>query len=172
MSLLDTSGVQYSTGWAHWTPSTFQYYSDFQSNVESHWQFCCPYQIALLPYKSWDKHDLNEVASSILAHTILKKLLLSYQKYTKTACTVYYKSWIYFYINITTLPRLWATLQVMLCCGIELVTSLRSCLSQFVSAQRKSFMRFRIHWEIAVNYGSILDTSRSWISGCYNTNLY
>ena len=69
--------------------------------------FCCiTVSHSFAPHKSWDKHDLNEVASSILAHTILKNYCWGYQRiYQKKN-----KSWTYFYINITTLPRLWATL--------------------------------------------------------------
>ena len=113
--------------------------------------------------KSWDKHDFNEVASSILARNII--IIIYWQPSNSSNIHVKLYSVILTYIlilihfcdDINMLPQ-W--FQRMLWARIELATSLKSCLPQLCITQNWGWLwhnenhltQFRIILKSAVNY--------------------
>ena len=123
--------------------------NDFRCATVSHSSAWC---------KSWDKHDFNKVASSILARNII---IIIYRQPSNSS-NIYVKLYsviltyililIHFCDDINMLPQ-W--FQRMLWAGIELATSLRSCLPELLRhvelwltvAQRKSFNTIPYNFE-------------------------
>ena len=132
------------------------------NEMQNHFH-CATVSHSSVSRKSWDKHGFNEVASSIRAHTILKNyqgnMLRLPKEYPKKENILQELNiLLHKYYNPS-----WAVsniIKVMLCCGIELMTSMRSCLSQLLCgtelwltvAQQKWLNMIPLSLEVTVNH--------------------